>query len=82
MKDFRLTYDRHIGRYGARTHNFPKSYEINASAFDYKNDPDFSVKFRDERINFKKIIFWTMVAGAALLRRFYVVSVFDKYRRD
>ncbi len=44
MYTFKVTMDRHAGRYGLRTSNFPKEYSAHEADINYAGDPDFVVK--------------------------------------
>ena len=44
MNTFRLTYDRHKGKYGYKEKDFPKDYAITDTPLDYACDPDWSAK--------------------------------------
>jgi hypothetical protein len=81
MKTFKMTYNRHYGRYGFRDKNFPKEYNIHETALNYSNDPDWSVKYKQNRFNFKKLIFFTVFLFWFLHRRVAKVEEFDRLKR-
>ena len=82
MNSFQLTYDRHQGKYGKRTQNFPKEYSHYDASFDYANDPDWSVKIGTKRANLKMWIFYGAVIFWLGRQRLNAVSQFDKMKRE
>ena len=61
MYTFPLTYDRHKGKYGFRTTNFPNVYYPDLSSLNYTQDPDWTVKMKPRRINFKRILLFMII---------------------
>lgn len=67
--------------YGARTKNFPSGYHPKESALNFTNDPDWTVKLKHPRFNFK---FWIAIALTwyALIRwQIRRVERFDNAKR-
>lgn len=81
MYNFNLTYDRHRGRYGFKTSDFPDSYDPHESALVYTNDPDWTVKLRLKRLNLKLYFFIGCIIYILFKRRIYYVNEFDKRKR-
>jgi hypothetical protein len=56
MQTFTITYDRHKGKYGHRTSNFPEMYDHSASRLEIANDPDWVVKMGVSRFPMRKYV--------------------------
>ena len=82
MKTFKMTYNRHLNRYGYRKTNFPSEFSINETALNYSYDPDWSVKFAQKRYNFKKLIFFSVFLLWFGHRRVQKVEEFDRLKRQ
>ena len=41
MYTFNISYDRHVGQYGYRTHGFPDRYSPGETSLNYAKDPDW-----------------------------------------
>ena len=57
MRTFTVTYDRHKGKYGFKTDNFPEMYDHSASRLEMAYDPDWVVKISVNRFPMRKYIF-------------------------
>ena len=81
MKTFRLTYDRHVGLYNERVRDFPEGYRNSDSAYSWKNDPDWSVKLKPQRLRAR----WWLLGGVVLYlliqRRVKNVERYDRLKR-
>ena len=81
MKNFSVTYNRHKGKYDYRSTNFPDSIVWWQSPLDYSKDPDWTNKLVIQRINFKKLIVFSLLFVCMIKRRLYNVQEFDRAKR-
>lgn len=81
MYNFRLTFDRHEGRYGYKTGNFPPTYSIYEGSLSYANDPDFTQKFTIVRLPVKLFVFLFIFGVWWIRRRLEKVEEFDRLKR-
>lgn len=81
MYNFTITENRHKGRYGFRTENFPDSYYVYESTLNYKNDPDWTVKMKPKRFRGKRLLFILICAYLGLRWRRNMVEEVDRQKR-
>jgi hypothetical protein len=82
MKTFDLTYNRHAGKYGFVEKDFPKEYSVYAGPLDFVRDPDYSVKFKLQRLNLKAWLFTVLAIYYFGNKRLRNVSEFDRLKRQ
>ena len=82
MKTFDLTYDRHAGKYGYREKDFPTEYSIHDSPMDYVRDPDYTVKFKVQRVNLKAWVLFFLALYYFGNKRLRNVAEFDRLKRQ
>ena len=81
MYSFNITYDRHKGRYGFRTSDFPDKYTVHDSTLNLAYDPDWQLKLQIKRVKLKKFLFLFGVAFIWLRNRIVKVEEFDRIKR-
>lgn len=81
MYNFTITENRHKGRYGYRTSNFPDSYHPLESALNYKNDPDWTVKLAPVKFKGKRFLFILFSIYLGLRWRRNMVEEVDRQKR-
>jgi hypothetical protein len=81
MYNFSVTYDRHKNKYDYKEGKFPPQYEVNDTALNYANDPDWSVKLKVMRFPLKKILFFLGLFFYVLGNRVKMVEEFDRRKR-
>jgi len=81
MYTFSITYDRHQGLYGYRTHSFPDKYDPDESSLNYANDPDWMQKLQIKRVNLKRFFFFGVLLWVWVRNRVAKVEEYDRIKR-
>ena len=82
IKNFVISYDRHAGRYTSPVGpRFPESYPYETALYDMKNDPDWTVKYQDQRVRLLPILLSLFTVATLVHWRFQSVSTYDVYKR-
>lgn len=81
MYTFTVTKDRHQGRYGFKTSNFPSEYSPYESEMNYIKDPDFVTKVQISRVPVKLLLFTGCLFVYMMYSRVKRVEEFDKLKR-
>lgn len=81
LEYFDCTYDRHKDLYGFRYENFAKSYDPDETPLNYAQDPDWSVKYHNKRINLKKYFVMLVIFMIWAKYKMKQVEKFDHLKR-
>mmetsp|Transcript_35666 Transcript_35666/g.54575 ORF Transcript_35666/g.54575 Transcript_35666/m.54575 type:complete len:116 (-) Transcript_35666:681-1028(-) len=81
IKSFTLSMNRHEKKYEGREFNFPDRYDSNVSVLDYRNDPDWTVKYETAKLPVKKYVLWFLGLCLFIYLRMKDVAKFDHLKR-